>query len=168
MPRIIDFDGGLDQIFFVKMENICNKKLVWLFSVKCFEMIKQICVWFLRTFAICFVWDQGDKSLDRFLLNGCFDIPFLIQICREGADWQLLSQRVLLAVDMTCQTFSNNTFPSLANVTFAMLGLPCCRSEQNCQSCNMPDLSVLLQFLKYMFSSSWMETKTTDFNVNEI
>ena len=103
-----------------------------------------------------------------FLLNGCFDIPFLIQICREGADWQLLSQRVLLAVDMTRQTFSNNTFPFLANVTFAMLGLPCCRSEQNCQSCNMPDLSVLLKFLKYMFSSSWMETKTTDFNVNEI
>ena len=26
MHRIIDFDGGLDQIFFVKMENICNKK----------------------------------------------------------------------------------------------------------------------------------------------
>ena len=27
MPRSIDFDGRLDHIFFVKMENICNNYL---------------------------------------------------------------------------------------------------------------------------------------------
>ena len=150
---------------------------LWLLSAQCFEMMKQrfknetVAMWLVgyqEPLLYALFETKETRASTVFLLNGCFDIPFLIQICREGADWQLLSQRVLLAVDMTRQTFSNNTFPSLANVTFAMLGLPCCRSEQNCQSCNMPDLSVLLKFFKYMFSSSWMETKTTDFNVNEI
>ena len=64
-------------------------------SAQCFEMMKQrfknetVAMWLVgyqEPLLYALFETKEARASTVFLLNGCFDIPFLIQICREGAD----------------------------------------------------------------------------------